>query len=265
MHGRYRRAMDLRRELAPMYRNLDGDLGSGVAAGVIVPLVMQRVRPQSVLDLGAGVGSFLRAFIEHNVTDVAGIDLCLFEPELFVVDPTLISRGDLKDPVHQGRRYDLAMSLEVGAYLADHDVLVDSLVRHAPVVVFSAALPSQDLLHQHHGAFPSSWAARFAARDYVVVDAFRPALWTDDRLPFWFRQNLLLFVHRPHLEANPGLGEPSSESAPLDIVHPELYRMLAGTDADASLKLALARIPRIARAKAPRLADRLRRRVLQRR
>lgn len=248
-----------------MYRNLDGELGSGATAAVLVPLLVERIRPSSVLDLGAGVGSFLKAFMEHGVTDVAGVDLCLFEPDLFVVEPALIERGDLTEPVHRGRRYDLAMSLEVGGYLPDHDVLVDSLVRHAPVVVFSAAVPSQDLLHQHHGAFPSEWAARFAARDYVVIDAFRPVLWADERLPFWFRQNLLLFVHRPHLDANPGLAAPPSEPPPLDIVHPVLYEMLAGTGPDASLKLALARVPRIARAKVPQVAARIRSRLGQRR
>ncbi len=244
-----------------MYRNLDGDLGSNITASVVVPLLMERIRPTSVLDLGAGVGSFMRAFLDRGVDDVAGVDLCLFEPDLFVVDPALIDQGDLNEPVDRGRRYDLTISLEVGAYLPDHDVLVDSLVRHAPVVVFSAAVPSQDLLHQHHGAFPSSWAARFAVHDYVLLDVFRPVLWNDERLPFWFRQNLLLFVHRPHLDAHPELAEPPAAPPPLDIVHPALYEILAGTDADASLRLALARIPRIAKAKLPRVTAKLRDRV----
>ena len=249
--------MNLRRELAPMYRDLDGELGSGLAASIIVPMLVDKIRPSSVLDLGAGVGSFLKAFLEQGVDDVAGVDLCLFEPELFVVDPSLIEPGDLNEPVHRGRRYDLAISLEVGGYLPDHDVLVDSLVRHAPVVVLSAAIPGQDLLHQPHGAFPSSWAARFGARDYVLIDAFRPVLWDDDRLPFWFRQNMLMFVHRPHLEANAHLAAPAGVPPFLDVVHPMLYEMLAGTGPAASFKLALARIPRIARVKAPVAGARL--------
>ncbi len=240
-----------------MFRNLDGELGSSVAADVLVPLIMERVQPTSVLDLGAGVGSFMRSFLDHGVDDVAGVDLGGFDPALFVVDPALVDQGDLSEPVDRGRRYDLAMSLEVGGYLSAHDTLVGSLVRHAPVVVFSAAVPSQDVLHQPHGAFPSTWARRFAAHDYVMLDVFRPVLWDDPRLPFWFRQNVLLFVHRAHLDDHPELAEPAPASAPVDIVHPELYGILAGTDVDASLRLALARIPRIARAKLPRLAARV--------
>lgn len=248
-----------------MYRDLDGPLGSRAAAGVIVPRIVELLAPASVVDLGCGVGSFLAAFRDAGVTDVHGVDLCAFDPALFVVDPSLVDRGDLNDPVDLGRRFDLAMSLEVGGYLRDHDVLVDSLVRHAPVVVFSAAVPSQDLLHQHHGAFPSAWAARFERRGYEVFDVFRPALWDDDRLPFWFRQNLLLFVDRDHLDNHPGVAAAATGPGPLDIVHPALYTMLAGTGPEASLRLAAARLPRIVRAKVPRLAGALSNRLPGRR
>ena len=39
------------------------------------------------------------------------------------------------------------------------------------------------------------------------------------------------------------------ETGPLDVVHPELYLLLAGTGDEASLRLAVARLPRVRRAK----------------
>jgi Methyltransferase domain len=257
----YPNGVDWRPRFEFPHHHLDGQLGSRVTAEVLVPMVMERVRPTSVLDLGAGVGSFLKVFIDHDVTDVAGVDLCNFDPEILVVDESLMEAADLNRPVDVGRTYDLAVCLEVAGYLPNHDVLVGSLVRHAPVVLFSAAVPSQDLPNQPHGAFPSDWVTLFAAHDYEVVDVFRPMLWNDERVPFWFRQNLLMFVHRPHLEAHRELAKPSGAPSPLDVVHPELYEILAGTGPNASLRLALARVPRIAWAKLPRLAAKVRRMV----
>jgi len=248
----------------PYHHELDGVLGSRSAAEVIVPLVMERIRPASVLDLGAGVGSFMKVFIDHGLTDIAGVDLCDFESDLLVVDASLITAADLNQPVDRGRCYDVAVCLEVAGFLPNHDVIVASLVRHAPVVLFSAAGPYQDLPRQQFGAYPSTWVGRFAAHDYEVVDVFRPALWNDERVPFWFRQNLLMFVHRPHLESHPELAAPVRVPAPLDIVHPELLEMMVSTGPEASLRLALSRVPKIARAKLPRLVAKVRKASLAR-
>src|SRR5262245_26116948 len=40
----------------------------------IAPLVMNMVRPQSVLDVGCGIGTWLKAFHEMGVEDYLGID-----------------------------------------------------------------------------------------------------------------------------------------------------------------------------------------------
>src|SRR5688500_7737649 len=48
--------------------------GSLVSARVIVPIVIDVVRPRSVVDLGSGTGSWLSIFAEHGVVDSVGID-----------------------------------------------------------------------------------------------------------------------------------------------------------------------------------------------
>jgi len=245
----------------PFHHELDGVLGSRAAAEVIVPMVMARIRPESVLDLGAGVGSFMRVFLDHGVTDVAGVDLGDVAPELLVVPAGLITGADLNDPVDQHRRYDVALCLEVAGYLSNHEVLVASLVRHAPVVLFSSAVPHQDLPNQPYGAFPTEWVRLFSTHDYEVLDVFRPTLWTDRRVPFWFRQNLLMFVDRAHLQVHPELATPPAVPAPLDVVHPELFETLIGTGPDASLRRALGRLPKITRAKLPLVAAKVRKRA----
>ena len=239
---------DLRRDLETMYRDLDGPLGSRAAADILVPMLLEATRPTSVLDVGCGVGSFMRALLHAGVGDVFGVDAPVFDDALLVVEPKLVRRCDLRQPLDLGRRFDLALCLEVGGYFPEHDVLVASLVRHASVIAFSAAIPDQDMIRQQHGAYPSHWAALFAKHGYKAIDAFRGRIWADDRMPFWFRQNLLLFAEPSaigRLRLAPG-------PAPLDIVHPRLYDMLAGSGETSSLELGLLRLRRVAAAKVRR-------------
>ncbi|MCW5631953.1 MAG: class I SAM-dependent methyltransferase [Rubrivivax sp.] len=231
--------------LGDLYRDLDGPLGSAAAAAVLVPLLLDAVRPASVLDVGCGVGSFMRAFQRAGVHDVLGVDAPAFADSLLVVEPNLVQRCDVSKPLDLGRRFDLALCLEVGGYFPEHDVLVASLVRHAPVIAFSAAIPDQDMINQRYGAYPSHWAPLFAKHGYEAVDALRGLIWTDERLPFWFRQNLLLFAEQATAERLRLAAGP----APLDIVHPKLYEMLAGTGESGSFKLGLVRLGRVAAAK----------------
>src|SRR6266481_2972405 len=50
---------------------VDGALSS---ARVVVPIVMELVRPTSVIDIGCGRGAWLKAFAENGVADLKGID-----------------------------------------------------------------------------------------------------------------------------------------------------------------------------------------------
>ena len=41
---------------------------------IIVPLVMEIIMPKSVVDIGCGIGNFLKVFKENGVVDILGID-----------------------------------------------------------------------------------------------------------------------------------------------------------------------------------------------
>jgi hypothetical protein len=62
----------------------------------------------------------------------------------------------------------------------------------------------------------SYWVQQFARHQYLPVDRFRPLIWTNTAVPFWYRQNLLLFIHRDRL--------PATYQPPpmIDLVHPDL-------------------------------------------
>ena len=128
-------------------------------------------------------------------------------------------------PSPLGRRYDLAVCLEVAEHLSPAAAtgFVDSLVAHADHILFSAAVPFQGGHHHLNEQLLSYWIAHFARHDYIPLDLFRARLWIDQSIPWWLRQNLILFVRRTALESNPALLAESKINRPLAIIHPDLY------------------------------------------
>jgi hypothetical protein len=98
------------------------------------------------------------------------------------------------------------------------------LCDHAPVVLFSAAIPLQGGDHHVNEAWQSHWAECFALHGFEVYDVIRPQIWDNDRIPFWYRQNLLLMA-----EATLGreLGFVPASPRFLDFVHPQLFAAAA--------------------------------------
>jgi len=206
------------------YAELDDDVRT--SAEVVVPILLRLLGPASVLDVGCGRGTWLAACIERGVDDVVGVDgPHLARAELEIPAARFVAH-DLREPLELGRRFDLALSLEVAEHLDDAsgDALVDALVAHAPVVLFSAAVPFQGGAGHVNERWQSDWARRFAARGYAAVDAIRPRVWIDDRVAFYYAQNAVLYME-PALTVARDL-EPVDDVAQLDVVHPALHALL---------------------------------------
>src|SRR5262245_61781409 len=130
------------------------------SAAVIAPILVELVAPASVLDVGCGTGSWLRAFPDGVTT--LGLDR-LPEDE---VDGDY-RRTSLVDPFDVGT-FDLAMCFEVAEHLPASSApgLVASLTRAAPVVAFSAAIPGQDGTGHLNCQWADHWRDQFAACGY---------------------------------------------------------------------------------------------------
>ena len=130
---------------------------------------------------------------------------------------------DLSTPLNLGRRFDLVTCLEVAEHLPLEaaETFIDSLCRHADVVVFSAAIPGQGGTGHINERWPSFWAALFARHGYRPYDLLRSQLWWDERCGWWYRQNVLVFATDTvaHEHEWPEL------TGPLDMVHPELFAL----------------------------------------
>jgi SAM-dependent methyltransferase len=201
--------------------------GSRSSAQVVVPLIMGAVPVQSVVDVGCGLGAWLKVFSEHGVDDIQGIDGDYVDRQELEIPESRFLAHDLTRPLRLPKRYDLVVSLEVGEHLPQEsaDDFVDTLTSLGSVVMFSAAIPTQGGNFHVNEQWPTYWAEKFRHRGYVVVDYIRPKIWHDPRVQWWYAQNKLVFVDETVLGRYPELEEQSryAEYAPLSLVHPEPF------------------------------------------
>src|SRR5204862_3532668 len=139
------------------------------SARAVVPLVMELVRPASVLDVGCGLGTWLAAFAEAGVADFLGMDGDYVDRAKLKIPAERFRAADLTNPPSPGRTFDLAVCLEVAEHLPEKASprLVELLATAAPVVLFSAALPGQGGTRHINEQWPAFWQRLFAARGFV--------------------------------------------------------------------------------------------------
>ena len=191
---------------------------SRVAAGAIIPLVLQATGARSVVDVGCGVGTWLAACAENGIEEYLGIDGYHVDADLLQIPREHFRTADLREPLTFDRSYDLALSVEVAEHLPPEagPPLVRQLTGAAPAVLFSAAIPGQTGPGHINERWQSYWVGLFGTHGYLPVDEIRPAIWSLTDIPFWYRQNVILYLRRDRL--------PRDYAPPrmVDVVHPEL-------------------------------------------
>ena len=166
------------------------------SAGAVVPFVIDRLHPTSVVDVGCGSGAWLKVFRDHGVADVIGVDGSYVRPESLRIRPQHFVAHDLSEPLRLDREFDLAISLEAAHYISEDraTALVESIATLAPTVLFGAAVPHQPGGPARNRQWPSWWAALFARQGFRAEDWLRPLVWEDARVDWWYAQNTILYV-----------------------------------------------------------------------
>lgn len=195
------------------------------AATTVLDVVLPALPPvNSAIDVGCGVGTWLSVLASRGVGAVQGVDGPWVDVANLVIPPASFAHHDLRQDRDFGRRFDLAISLEVAEHLPPERAagFVRWLTALSDVVLFSAATPRQGGRNHFNEQWQDYWAALFAQCDYVPLDFVRARIWNDAKIATWYRQNLLLYVRRARLpEIRPP--EPSGAPGPLSIVHPEVF------------------------------------------
>src|SRR5262245_52175926 len=75
------------------------------SARAVVPLVMNRFRPKSVVDIGCGSGAWLQVFHEHGVPEVLGVDGPYVQQASLRIPEDRFVRHDLSRPFRIDREF----------------------------------------------------------------------------------------------------------------------------------------------------------------
>ena len=193
----------------------------------IVPLILELIQPESVVDVGCGTGDFLYVFKEKGVKDILGIDGQWVPRKKILIPEENFKTADLEKPLKLNKKFDLAVSLEVAEHLPKQsaEIFVETLTNLSPIVLFSAAIPFQGGTHHINEQLQQYWADLFKQRDYVPIDCIRKKIWGNEDVSYWYAQNTLLFVKRDHIQKNKMLQKEYEQTYDsfLSIVHPKLY------------------------------------------
>lgn len=174
----------------------DQAAGSVRSAKVLVPTIIKLLAPRSVVDVGCGVGTWLSVFSANGVEDIQGIDGPYVDSKNLLIPLGKFASADINALPDIGRKFDLSMSLEVAEHLPEtsSDALVDFLANTGEAVLFSAAIPHQGGEYHVNEQWPEYWAAKFRKHGYYPADILRMAIWQDNDVEFWYRQNIMLYL-----------------------------------------------------------------------
>jgi hypothetical protein len=191
------------------------EVGSNSSAREIVPMLLSRYSPKSVVDVGCGTGSFANEFLKLGVSEVVGYEGAWMESL-----PTLLPKShyryhDLTKNLSSAKSYDLCLCLEVAEHISDKyaENLVAILTSMSSTIVFSAAIPKQGGNHHVNEQWPSYWSKLFAARGFYLEWDPRQSFWENHKIEACYRQNLLVYSQ---VSTN-------QQIEPAALVHPDIW------------------------------------------
>jgi SAM-dependent methyltransferase len=206
---------------------------TSASAYAVVSLLKLILEVRTVLDVGCGDGSWLACFKSSGVPFVHGVDGEWTDQERLLINKEEFTQQDLSKSFDLGKRFDIAISLEVAEHIAPEcsAQFVKNLTKHSDLVLFGAAIPYQGGFRHINERWQSDWVELFEVLDYQCFDPLRSQIWQRSDVSVWYRQNMLMYVKRErhdlislvkkYLSAN-GVNE-----MPINIVHPERYESIA--------------------------------------
>jgi SAM-dependent methyltransferase len=189
------------------------------SAEQVLPLLISTYHPGSVLDVGCGNGTWLLAAEKLGISDLMGIDVQEQMPGSWLLEKEIFRLVNLQEPFELNRKFDMILCLEVAEHLSNTSasVFIESLINHADLIVFSAAIPGQGGDRHINEKEPSYWQDLFNKRGYNTYDELRPRIWENDKVLWWYRQNIFIAERKSVSKGR------NSEDIPY-LVHPDHYQ-----------------------------------------
>lgn len=201
--------------------------GSLRSARIICEVLKVFIQPRTVIDVGCGVGPWLKAAKENlGATTLVGVEgTWIAANQLLDTDIQLISLDLAEQKLVVNEKFDLCLSVEVAEYLPQErsESFVADLAALSDIVLFSAAIPGQGGI-EHLAERPAAyWAGEFAKHNFRALDVVRPRVWNNDQVDWWYAQNIILYCREGVHASNIGGMESGGSWGACDLVHPKNF------------------------------------------
>jgi len=115
------------------------------SAEIVVPIVLDLIKPKSVVDVGCGRGEWLYVFQRQGISDILGIDGEWVDKNKLLIPKESFLTSTLEHPLRINRTFDLVVSLEIAEHLPEKsaEMFIETLTTLGPVILFPAAIPLQ--------------------------------------------------------------------------------------------------------------------------
>lgn len=203
--------------------------GACESARRTLPLLLNVLSIESVLDIGCGAGAWLAAYRQLGVPDFLGVDGDYVDRSLLMMDVACFRALDIAAPFDLCRSFDIVQCLEVAEHIppGSSSILLDNIVRHGKLVLFSAAAPGQGGENHVNERPYAYWRAMFSARGFRLFDFMRGHMSSIPSIEPWYRYNTLFFAHDSVIRHLPNeiLASRVGEREPIRDISPLHYRL----------------------------------------
>lgn len=213
------------------------------AAKEIVPELVKLLKPNSVVDFGCGLGTFLYCFKKEGLKQVLGLGGPWVNKELLYkyITPVEFKECNLEEEINLENKFDLVISLEVAEHLSRKyaDIFIKNLIAAGEMIVFSASIPYQEGQNHINEQWLDYWEQKFLDHAYEMHDILRPIFWDNRNIFWWYKQNMVLFTPK---ESN--FKSKQTYNVLKNVVHPEFFmhkakRLEAIENGDAGIRTSL--------------------------
>lgn len=219
------------------------------SANIILSRLSKLWNIESCVEVGCGQGHWSDAALKLGCKKIHAMDGPWNDPDNLIIDKQFYeSKAIDRSFVIEGQ-YDLAICLEVAEHVDSKYCmdLVNQLTRSAKLILFGASIPHQGGFGHINEQWQGWWAEKFLNASFVAFDIIRPAIWTDDRVHYWYKQNAILYVHKDiadqiDIHQAGFCNNWSNGELVYDLVHPEKYLSFAEHD-QISLKMLVRKLP----------------------